>query len=917
MAKVMLLDGNSLAYRAFFALPTDLATASGQVTNAVYGFTSMLINLLKDHRPDAIAVAFDRPEPTFRHELVAEYKAGRSEAPDILRQQMGLVRQVVETLRIPIVEAPGYEADDVIATLATQARDRGDEVIVVTGDRDTYQLVEDPWVRVLYNRRGVSDYVLYDEAGIVEKTGVHPRLYPQYAALRGDPSDNLPGVPGVGEKTAARLINTYGDLDGVFAHVDECTPKLRASLAAAEPQVRANAQATPLVRDLDLAVTLDELKMGPWEPEAVRSLFGFLEFRTLYDRLIEATGDSQPTPQQTEPFDVEVVHVRDSEKAAEILRPLEGPISAAPAWEAEEGRSPLKGVAIAESGGGRVARREGPPWGRGPTGRDPEGQDPATGGGASWWFPAEVLQQPPANKALADLLSPGGPSLDAHNAKALMRGLDGLGVDVHTLDVDTAVAAYLIDPAESQYVLDDLALRYLGLELRSPDAPPPGQLDLDGAGTDPSEDAGRRAAAVARLAPRLAEVLGSRSLRPLYDDVERPLVRVLARMEKAGVRVDVAQLRQLHDGLVAEGRELEIRIQELAGEPFKVNSTPQLRHILFDKLGLQPQKKTKTGFSTDAASLEKLRGQHEIVEPLLRYREVEKLRSTYGESLLGEVGEDGRIHATFNQTVARTGRLSSDRPNLHNIPIRTEEGRQIRRAFIPAEGCRFLVADYNQIELRVIAHLAQDPGLIEAFASGQDIHRATAARIFGTDPSQVTIGQRSKAKMVSYGLAYGMEAYGLGQRLAIPTEEAASILDAYFAAFPSVRSYMERTVAEARDRGYTETLFGRRRQIPELSSTNYRLRQAGERQAMNAGIQGLAADIFKVALVRLDGSLERSRRRSRLVLQVHDEVILEVPPDEEEAVADLTLDAMRGAADLSVPLEVNLSWGSSWADAKG
>ncbi|HEX2041223.1 MAG TPA: DNA polymerase I [Acidimicrobiales bacterium] len=917
MAKVMLLDGNSLAYRAFFALPTDLATASGQVTNAVYGFTSMLINLLKDHAPDAIAVALDRPEPTFRHELVAEYKAGRSEAPDILRQQMGLVRQVVETLRIPIVEAPGYEADDVIATLATQARDRGDEVVIVTGDRDTYQLVEDPYVRVLYNRRGVSDYVLYDEAGIVEKTGVHPRLYPQYAALRGDPSDNLPGVPGVGEKTAARLINTYGDLDGVFAHVDECTPKLRASLAAAESQVRANALATPLVRDLDLPVTVDDLKMGPWDPEEVRSLFGFLEFRTLYDRLIEATGDQQPPPASTEPFDVEVAAVRDPERAAELLQTLDGPVSVAAAWNGEEARSSLTGLAVAQDGGGRVARREGPPWGRGPTGRDPERQDPAPGGAQAWWFPADVLAQAQTKKALTDLLSEGGPPLHAHNAKALIRGLDRLDVDVHTLDVDTAVAAYLIDPAESQYVLEDLALRYLGLELRSPDAPPPGQLALDGAATDPSEDAGRRAAAVARLAPRLAEVLDSRSLRSLYDNVERPLVRVLARMEKAGVRVDVARLRELYEGLVAESRQLEVRIQELAGEPFRVNSTPQLRHILFDKLGLQPQKKTKTGFSTDAASLEKLRGQHEIIEPLLRYREVEKLRSTYGESLLGEVGEDGRIHATFNQTVARTGRLSSDRPNLHNIPIRTEEGRRIRRAFIPAEGCRFLVADYNQIELRVIAHLAQDPGLIEAFASRQDIHRATAARIFGADPSQVTIGQRSKAKMVSYGLAYGMESYGLGQRLGIPTEEAAAILDAYFEAFPSVRSYMERTVAEARDRGYTETLFGRRRQIPELSSTNYRLRQAGERQAMNAGIQGLAADIFKVALVRLDRSLEQSRRKSRLVLQVHDEVILEVPPDEEEAVAALTLEAMRGAADLSVPLEVNLAWGGSWADAKG
>ena len=906
----MLLDGHSLAYRAFFALPTDLATASGQVTNAVYGFTSMLINLLKDHQPDAIAVAFDRPEPTFRHELVAEYKAGRSEAPDILRQQMGLVRQVVETLRIPIVEAAGFEADDVIATLATEARDRGDEVIVVTGDRDAYQLVEDPLVKVLYNRRGVSDYVLYDEAGITERTGVTPALYPQYAALRGDPSDNLPGVPGVGEKTAARLINTYGDLDGVFAHVAGCTPKLRENLTAHEAQVRANALATPLVRDLDLEVDLDELKMGNWDQEEVRALFAFLEFRTLYDRLIEATGTTQaPPPTPSRPFDVETTALTTTDQAIEVLQSMTGPVSMAPGWEGEEGRSELTGVAIAGRGGGRVARRGGAPRsGEGP----PEGQDPATGGERAWWIPADVLTTDEDVKKTLEATT-----IDAHNAKALMRGLDQLGIDLSRLDIDTAVAAYLVDPAEAQYVLDDLVLRYLGLELRAPDAPPAGQLDLTGSGSDPTEDAGRRAAAVARLAPRLAEVLDSRSLRALYDDVERPLVRVLARMEKAGVRVDVAQLRLLYEGLVEEGRRLEAEIQRIAGSPFRVNSTPQLRHVLFDTLGLQPQKKTKTGFSTDAASLEKLRGQHEIIEPLLRYREVEKLRSTYGESLLAEVGPDERIHATFNQTVARTGRLSSDRPNLHNIPIRTEEGRRIRRAFIPAEGCRFLVADYNQIELRVIAHLAQDPGLIEAFATGQDIHEATAARIFSVDPDAVTVGQRSKAKMVSYGLAYGMESYGLGQRLGIATEEASEILDAYFTAFPSVRAYMERTVAEARDRGYTETLFGRRRQIPELSSSNYRLRQAGERQAMNAGIQGLAADIFKVALVRLDRSLEESGSASRLVLQVHDEVILEVPPAEEEQAAALTLEAMRGACDLSVPLEVNLSWGASWADAKG
>ncbi|MDQ2827336.1 MAG: DNA polymerase I [Actinomycetota bacterium] len=872
----MLLDGNSLAYRAFFALPTDLATASGQVTNAVFGFTSMLINLLKDHAPDLIAVAFDRPEPTFRHALVDDYKAGRSAAPDILRQQMGLVRQVVETLKIPLVELAGFEADDVLATLATEARDRGDDVIVVTGDRDAYQLVEDPHVQVLYNRRGVSDYVLYDEAGIKERTGVTPVDYPQYAALRGDPSDNLPGVPGVGPKTAAKLINNYGDLDGVFANVEKNTPKLRESLTAHEVTVRRNATATPLVRDVPLHVDLASLRMGQWDPDAVRDLFRFLEFNTLYPRFIEATGSVAAAPEATASLEVTVRRVSSAEEAARVLA---APVSLAPAWEGEVGRSALLGVAAAPAAHAGEEASE------------------------AAWIPCELL---PARI---------GP-FHAHEAKELMRALDLRAIDMPDLEIDTAIAAYLLDPAESQYLLEDLAVRFLGLDIRSPEAPPPGQLDLSGTAPDPADDAARRAVAVARLAPVLATALEGRGLRPLYDDIERPLVRVLARMETVGVRVDVDVLRRIYDGLVAEGKRLEEEIQELCGQRFLVNSTKQLRAVLFDTLGLAPQKKTKTGYSTDAASLEKLLGQHPIIEHLLAYREVEKLRSTYGESLLGEVATDGRIHATFNQTVARTGRLSSDRPNLHNIPIRTEEGRRIRRAFIPAGGHRFLVADYNQIELRVIAHLAQDPGLIRAFESGQDIHQTTAARIFGVEPSAVTLGQRSKAKMVSYGLAYGMESFGLGQRLGIPTDEAAEILNAYFVAFPSVRAYMDRTVAEARDRGYTETLFGRRRQIPELSSSNYRLRQAGERQAMNAGIQGLAADIFKVALVRLDRGLEQQGRTSRLVLQVHDEVILEVAPPEEQAVSALTLEAMRGAADLSVPLEVNLSWGDSWADAK-
>ncbi|MBV8979566.1 MAG: DNA polymerase I [Acidimicrobiia bacterium] len=893
MARILLLDGNSLVYRAFFALPTDMATASGQVTNAVFGFTSMLINLLKDHQPDGIGIAFDRPEPTFRHQLVAEYKAGRSEAPDILRQQMGLVRQVLDALKMPMVDAAGFEADDVIATLATQAKEKGDEVIVVTGDRDEYQLVEDPCVKVLYNRRGVSDYVLYDEAGILERTGVTPAKYPEYAALRGDPSDNLPGVPGVGEKTAAKLINTYGDLDGVFANVDKNTPKLRENLKAHEAQVRQNAQATPLVRDVPLEISLDDLRQGQWNAEEVRELFTFLEFRTLWDRLLEAVGGSLPAhTSATETLDVDLHRLGTAEEAVDALQRLGGPkepVAIAASWEAIEGRSPLLALAVA-------------------VGESPE---------SAQFFTADLLADQKVAAALASLVADGGPPLEAHRAKELMRALEPHGIDIRSLDLDTAVSAYLVDPGETDYLLEDLAVRYLGVELRAADAPPAGQLDLDGNVDKPAEDAGRRAVAVARLAPALRSAMDSRNLFTLYDDIERPLIRVLARMEKVGVRVDVEYLRGLIDGLEVEVRRLEKEIQDDAGEQFVVNSTQQLRRILFEKLGLQPQKRTKTGFSTDASSLEKLRGQHPIIEKLLRYREFEKLRSTYGESLLAFVSDDDRIHASFNQTVARTGRLSSENPNLHNIPIRREEGRQFRRAFIPADGWQFLVADYNQIELRVIAHLAEDPGLIEAFTTGQDIHATTAARVFGVDPTAVDVNQRSTAKMVSYGLAYGMEAYGLGQRLGIPTEEAAVILAAYFEAFPKVKEYMENVVAEARDRGYTETLFGRRRQIPELSSGNFRIRQAGERQAMNAGIQGLAADIFKIALVRLDHALEDEGLESRLVLQVHDEVILEVPPDERERAAELTLAAMSGACELCVELAVNVSWGDSWADTKG
>jgi len=889
---LLLLDGNSLVYRAFFALPQDMATASGQVTNAVFGFTSMFINVLKEQRPDDVLVAFDRPEPTFRHAADDTYKANREAAPDTLRQQMGLVREVLDALGVAMCELAGWEADDLIATAAEQAVGRGDDVVIVTGDRDAYQLVADPHVKVLYNRRGVSDYVLYDEAGIKERTGVTPAQYPEYAALRGDPSDNLPGVPGVGEKTAAKLINSYGGLDGVFEHVDEQTPKLRASLAEHEARVRKNHEVNVLRRDAPIELP-ESLQMTP-NPEEVRRLFDFLEFRTFAERLAEALGPAAVTlsADDRQPLEAEVVTSDSAAAAATVLSSLDA-LDIAAAWDGEPGRGALLGLAVVTD---------------------------AAAAGVTW-VPREHLDDPAVGDALA------ATRVRGHDVKPLMRSLLAMGIDAAGLELDTAIAAYLLDPAEARYQLADLVERYTRFAAPADEPAAKGQLDLDGAQSDAPTRAGRNALAVHHLVePVLARLLAD-GMDELYRTVENPLVRVLARMEHAGIAVDAGELRALNARLTAEVQRLGLVLREVVGrDDLNINSPIQLREILYAKppagRGITPIKRTKTGASTDAATLEKLRDEWpEFIGPLLQYREVEKLRGTYGEGLLAEVGADGRIHATFNQTVARTGRLSSDRPNLHNIPVRRDEGRLFRKAFVPAAGCRLLVADYNQIELRCIAHLAADPGLVAAFSSGEDIHNATAARVFGVDPVDVTLDQRSKAKMVSYGLAYGMEAYGLGQRLSIPTEDAVKILDAYFVAFPNVKAYMDATVVEARKRGYTETLFGRRRPIPELLNGNWRIRQAGERQAMNAGIQGLAADIFKVALVRVDQALEERQLASRLVLQVHDEVLVEVPEDEREVVGPLVVDLMRHAADrgddrLDVPLEVNVAWGTTWADAK-
>ena len=903
MGTTLLVDGNSLTYRAFFALPTDMATASGQVTNAVFGFTSMLAYVLKDQKPDGILVAFDRPEPTFRHKAEPEYKAQRDAAPDILRQQMGLVREVLDALGITSIDQVGWEADDLIATATRKLTDLGEDVIIVTGDRDSYQLVSDPHVRVLYNKRGVSDYALYDEAGIEEKTGVTPAMYVQYAALRGDTSDNLPGVPGVGEKTAAKLINKYGGLDGIFANVDEQTPKLKSNLIENEARARKNFDLMMLHFDAPLTVEIDGVEVdvdftdrsaptglgSSPDPDEMKRLFEFLEFRALGGRITEALaslgGSVDLGPGEERQEIVAEVTILESPADAAALIAVAEHLDLSAAWTGEPGRSFLTGIAVvSDASSSEVA-----------------------------WFPADLLGDVAVGEALAAHTSVRG-----HNVKEMMRSLLQLDIEVRGLTLDTAIAAYLIDPAEARYALPDLIEKYTKFA-RPSDAAKSGQLDLDGSSMSDAEVAGRNALAVHHLAVPIHESLEAQGMAELYDTMENPLVLVLAKMEHFGVGVDIDELRSLNDRLKAEVAELAAQLRTVAGkEDLNLNSPKQLRELLYDEKGLTPIKKTKTGPSTDASTLEKLMPEWpEFLGPLMRHREVDKLRGTYGEGLLHEVGEDNRIHATFNQTVARTGRLSSDRPNLHNIPVRSEQGRQFRKIFVPSPGTELLVADYNQIELRCIAHLASDPGLIEAFTTGQDIHNATAARVFGVAPEDVKLDQRSKAKMVSYGLAYGMEAYGLAQRLNIPVDEAAPILEAYFEAFPNVKAYMDSTVEEARERGYTETLFGRRRPIPELMNANFRVRQAGERQAMNAGIQGLAADIFKVALVRIDEELVSNGHKSVLILQVHDEVLVEVPPQEKDTVGPLLIDIMRDAAELDVPLEVNVSWGDTWAAAKG
>ncbi len=866
MPKLALLDGHSLAYRAFYALPSDLATPSGQVTNAVYGFTSMLIKLLGDESPDAMAVAWDVRGPTFRSEAYPEYKAQRERAPDLFTGQLPLIDDVLTAMQISQVRIAGYEADDVLATVADRAKREGWEVIVVTGDRDAFQLIE-PGISVMYTRRGITDTIMADADWLQERYGVAPGQYVDYAALRGDTSDNLPGVPGVGEKTAAKLINEHGDVAGVIAAAPDFSPKLSENVVASADQITLNRELMTLVRDVPVDVDLEEFSLTEFKEELIRPVFEDLAFRSLWDRLAELGGlESAPV----EVLEIEVGSMRDPEQLAHIGS--NGPLVVEPVWEEEM----LAGVVVAG--------------------------DPAT------FVRSEDL----------DLLVSDAEGLVGHDVKPLVRALTEMGIDPPPVVFDTALAAYVVNPALRAPDLRALAGKELGIVVDGVEAEgeqPQGAFDFEGPHGPDLEAAARRAVATEMLVEPMRRQLEARGGTALYEEIELPLVPILARMEIAGVGIDTNFLDRFGTDLKERLATLEERIHREAGEPFNINSTLQLREVLFDHLGLPVIKKTPKGApSTDASVLEKLRDEHPIVDDLLTYRELEKLRSTYVDALMRLVDDDGRIRGRFNQMAAATGRLSQEQPNLQNIPVRTEEGRAIRRAFTADEGNLLLVADYSQIELRILAHLPSDPGLVDAFHRDIDVHAATAARVNQVDLEAVTPDQRRKAKMINFGLLYGMEAYGLAQRLDIDREEAQAHIDAYFAQFPEVKAYLQGVVKKATVEGYTTTLLGRRRYLPELASPRFRDRQAGERMALNAPIQGSAADIIKKAMIDLDREL--AGRSAEMLLQIHDELVIEVPEDEVEDVAGVTREVMESIVDLTVPLKVDVASGKTLADAK-
>ncbi|MCT2281058.1 DNA polymerase I [Micromonospora chalcea] len=891
--RLLLVDGHSLAYRAFFALPVEnFSTTTGQPTNAVYGFTSMLINVLRDEQPTHIVVAFDVSRRSFRTEKYSEYKAGRSETPTDFKGQVSLVKEVLAALRVPVVEKEGYEADDVIATLACQARDQGMDVLITTGDRDAFQLVGER-VTVLYPRKGVSDLARMDPAAVEAKYGVTPDRYRDLAALVGETSDNLPGVPGVGPKTAAKWINLYGGVEGVVARADEIKGKAGDSLRERLADVIRNYEINCLVSDLELPVRPEDSRWQGWDREAVHQVFDTLQFRILRDRLYQYLEAVEPEAEAG--FDLDGAVLTEPGALAGWLdthAPAGAPVGLAVTLDTGPNRrhtATVTGMAL------------------------------ATAAGAGAWFDPSRLEAGD-EAALAGWLADAERPKVLHDSKPAVLAFAAHGWELQGIARDTQIAAYLARPDQRSYDLTDLALRYLHRELRV-DAPETGQLTLDGFGDEGAAEQNLmlQARATLDLADAIDAELsrdGEQSAR-LMAGVELPLMRVLAAMERTGIAADTDYLSELEAHFAAEVKAAAQSAYEVVGREFNLGSPKQLQEILFTELGLPKTKRIKTGYTTDADALQWLYAQteHPLLHHLLRHRDVAKLKSTV-DGLLKSVSDDGRIHTTFNQTVAATGRLSSTEPNLQNIPIRTEEGRRIRRAFVVGEGYEcLLTADYSQIEMRIMAHLSSDDALIEAFNSGHDFHAATASSVFTVEVADVTADQRRKIKAMNYGLAYGLSAFGLSQQLGISAEEARGLMENYFAGFGGVRDYLQEVVARARQDGYTSTILGRRRYLPDLVSDNRQRREMAERMALNAPIQGSAADIIKVAMLHVDSALRDAGLRSRMLLQVHDELVFEVAPGERETLEALVRKQMGEAYPLSVPLEVSVGEGHDWNSA--
>ena len=855
--ELFLIDGNSLAYRAFFALPESISTSDGRPTNAIFGFASMLVKVLTDYGEVPTVVVWDAGM-SGRKEISPDYKAQRSTRPDLLKLQWPHLRPLVEAFGYRNVSVDGFEADDVIAALTEQAKERGIPVMVVTGDRDAYQLVDDG-VRIMSTSRGVTDTKVYDRDGVIERYGIPPELIPDFIGLKGDTSDNIPGVPGIGDKTAADLLQRFGDLEGVLSSVDQISgAKRKQNLTDHADNARMSKMLATMVRDIPIDIDLEAEFTRTPDRANLRTVFRDWELRDPLRRLEEALEAAEleaiPRPEDVDTIEVKTGAARSPYDIARLkgeyltlaLLPPEIPegelLPREPKWR------------FAAYAGGAIALAG-------------ETDDPA------------LVVQAAADRPVI-----------AHDAKALTEVPPNLVFD-------TAVAGYLLDPARRGYPLDELA-------------------EERGIAADAGDELATTAVLIHELAARQRPQIAERGLQQLLDEIELPLVRVLRETEKVGIKLDTRRLETVATRIRADVAQLERDIWELAEEEFIIGSPQQLGFILFDKLKLSRKRRGKTGYSTDARVLQAIRDEHEIIPKIERYRELSKLEQTYLTALPNWIGEDGRLHTTFEQTTAATGRLSSINPNLQNIPIRTETGREIRACFIPEPGNLLLSVDYGQVELRVLAHIANEQVLRDIFARGEDVHTETASAVFELPPEKLDVGMRSKAKMVNYGIVYGLSAYGLADRLRIPQEEAQEFIDRYLARFPAVAQFMKDAVEQAEQHGYVSTMFGRRRQIPEIRARNWQVRKLGERLAVNTVIQGTAADIIKVAMVRASDALRDAGLTTRVILQIHDELLFEGPPGEMEQATEIVTREMVGAAEMDPPLTVDAGVGENWLAAK-